>query len=183
MSAWRRLFEPIARIADGGGPMKTTPASRAGLRRSPRSRTGSRSRDGSPARRSPARPRGCARRAGSSRAARGRADEHGLVAGAHVLRAARRRRSRRRRCGCRGGARCAATRQAISPRLAIRIFSNIRRGQPAESPPRSLLPLAALGGPLLARPPKPASASPGTSGSLPCPRRTRARRRSASRCP
>ena len=98
----------------------------AGLRRSRRSRRGSRSRDGSPAA-----PVCCAAsrmrvdRRGSSRAPAAGPMQHGLVGQAHVARAGDRPRSRRRRCGCRGGARCVMTRQAISPRLAIRILSNI----------------------------------------------------------
>jgi hypothetical protein len=62
MMALARALEPMASMAVGGGPMKTTPRRRR-RRRRPRSPTGIRSPGGSPRRRVRARPRGCVRRA------------------------------------------------------------------------------------------------------------------------
>ena len=89
----------MARIAAGGGPMKTMPGVGAGLGERRRSRTGSRSRDGSPRRRS--------RRAASMMRVDRRDSSRAPAAGpigtassarSHVQRAARRPRSRPRPC-------------------------------------------------------------------------------------
>ena len=133
------ILSPIASMAAGGGPMKTSPASRRPGRRR-RSRTGTRSRGGWPARR-PGAPRRGSVDVQVALGGRRRADPDRLVGLARRAGRRRRRRCTRRRCGCRAPRSVRMTRTAISPavgdqdrgRTCPRLTSGTRRSGPASS--------------------------------------------------